>query len=66
MCQRSDLVWPALEHWPVIASELATTRELCFNYLRVKAQGILGYLLVDISDSLRLLVCASYMYCDYL
>ncbi|KAH6690815.1 heterokaryon incompatibility protein-domain-containing protein [Leptodontidium sp. MPI-SDFR-AT-0119] len=58
VCQRcSDHVEASLEHWPVIASELATTRELCFNYLRIEAKGILGYLLVNISDSLRLLVC---------
>jgi hypothetical protein len=58
VCQRSsDHVGASLEHWPVIASELAPTRELCFNYLRIEAKGILGYLLVNISDSLRLLVC---------
>jgi hypothetical protein len=58
VCQKCpDDVRPSFEHWPVIASELATTREFCFNYLRVEAHGILGYLLVDISDSLRLLVC---------
>jgi hypothetical protein len=58
VCQRSsNRVEVSLERWPVIASELATTRKLCFNYLRIKAQGILGHLLVSISDSLRLLVC---------
>jgi hypothetical protein len=58
VCQRcSDHVWDSLEHWQVIASELATTTELCFNYLRVEAQGILGHLLVNISDSLCLLIC---------
>lgn len=58
VCQRrSDNVKASLEHWPVITSEFATTWELCFNYLRIEAQGILGYLLVNISDSLRLLVC---------
>lgn len=58
MCQRcSDHVMASLEHWPVIKSEFATTWELCFNYLRIEAMGILGYLLVNISDSLRLLVC---------
>src|SRR5436189_5314140 len=58
VCQRSsDQVEASLEHWPVIASELATTRKLCFNYLCIEAQGILGHLLVSISDSLCLLVC---------
>jgi hypothetical protein len=57
VCQRCSDVRASLEHWQVIASELATTRELCFNYLRVEAQGIVGYLLVNISDSLCLLVC---------
>ncbi|KAE8440407.1 hypothetical protein EG329_008019 [Mollisiaceae sp. DMI_Dod_QoI] len=58
VCQRcSDHVEDSLKHWPVIASELATTRELCFNYLRIEAKGILGYLFVNISDSLHLLVC---------
>lgn len=58
MCQRcSHHVGASLEHWPVIASELATTRELCFNYLRIEAKGILGYLLVNTSESLHLLVC---------
>jgi hypothetical protein len=47
----------SLKHWPVIASELATTGNLCFTYLRIKSQGILGHLLVRISDHLRLLVC---------
>jgi hypothetical protein len=58
VCQRfSDHIGASLEHWPVIASELATTRDLCFNYLRIEAEGILGYLLVNISDSLCLFVC---------
>lgn len=47
-------------NYPVIASELATTSKLCVEYLRVEAQGILGHLLVSISDSLRLLVCFGY------
>jgi hypothetical protein len=58
VCQRSsDRVDASFEHWPVITSELATSSKLCFNYLRIEAQGILGHLLLRISDSLRLLVC---------